>query len=184
GITMTIAIVTGASRGLGKSVATFLLESNIHVFALNRTNNEELQDVASQNGVTYTFFETDLSNQTDLEKSIEQIKGKLAMMDSFSQVYVVNNAAIVQPIKKSMHIAPSELVKHFDINVLAPMILLNEVLRYATVEGFQCIGVNIASGAADSPYYGWSAYCSSKASLKMYTETVALEQEKLGSNHK
>src|SRR5699024_6696796 len=46
------------------------------------------------------------------------------------------------------------------------------------------IGANISSGAADRPMYGWSAYCSSKASIDMYTKTLALEQKALGTNHK
>src|SRR5699024_10061 len=40
------------------------------------------------------------------------------------------------------------------------------------------------SGAADRPVYGWSAYCSTKACINRYTETVALEQETLETGNK
>ncbi|HIV75657.1 MAG TPA: (S)-benzoin forming benzil reductase [Candidatus Pseudogracilibacillus intestinigallinarum] len=181
---MTIAIVTGASKGLGKSVAKFLLESNIDVFGVSRTNDESLEEVAAQSGATYTFFPTDLANIEDVKKTMEQIKEKVYAMDGLSQMYVVNNAAVVEPIKKSLHILPEELMTHYHVNVVAPMILMNEFLHVSMKRGFQLIGVNVTSGAAESPYYGWSAYCSSKASLNMYTKTVALEQEKLGTSNK
>lgn len=74
---MTIAIVTGASKGLGKSVAKFLLESNIDVFGVSRTNDESLEEVAAQSGATYTFFPTDLANIEDVKKTMEQIKEKV-----------------------------------------------------------------------------------------------------------
>src|SRR5699024_12833001 len=45
-------------------------------------------------------------------------------------------------------------------------------------------GVTITSGAAERPIYGWSAYGSSKASMNMYTKTVALEQASLQTGNK
>src|SRR5699024_12496578 len=44
--------------------------------------------------------------------------------------------------------------------------------------------VNITSGADKSPRYGWSAYCSAKASIDMYTKTIAWEQEALQPGNK
>src|SRR5699024_12219854 len=64
----------------------------------------------------------------------------------------------------------------------APMILMNTMINESNNALF--IGANISSGAADRPMYGWSAYCSSKASIDMYTKTLALEQKALGTNHK
>src|SRR5699024_5076527 len=46
------------------------------------------------------------------------------------------------------------------------------------------ISMIITSGAANRPIFGWSAYCSSKASMNMYVQTVALEQNHLKTNHK
>src|SRR5699024_12423702 len=71
---------------------------------------------------------------------------------------------------------------HYHLNVLAPMILMNTMINESNNALF--IGANISSGAADRPMYGWSAYCSSKASIDMYTKKLALEQKALGTNHK
>src|SRR5699024_3970455 len=103
---MTIAIVTGASKGLGKSVTKFLLESNIDVFGVSRTNDESLEEVEVERGLTYTIIPTDIENVEDVKKTMEQIKEKVYAMDGLSQMYVVNNAAVIEPIKKSLHILP------------------------------------------------------------------------------
>lgn len=94
----------------------------------------------------------------------------------------MNNAAIVQPIKMGTEIQLDELTQHYHINVLAPMYLMNTFLNSCHHTNF--VGVNITSGAAERPIYGWSAYGSAKASLNLYTKTIALEQETLQTEHK
>src|SRR5699024_11785527 len=93
-----------------------------------------------------------------------------------------NNAAMVGLIDQAQEIHPDALQNHYHLNVLAPMILMNTMINESNNALF--IGANISSGAADRPMYGWSAYCSSNASIDMYTKTLALEQKALGTNHK
>src|SRR5690625_5748465 len=62
--------------------------------------------------------------------------------------------------------------------------LMNECLRISAAKELSFYGVNITSGAANRPIYGWSAYCSTKALINRYTETVALEQHTLKTENK
>ena len=71
-----------------------------------------------------------------------------------------------------------------NLNTIAPMAITNYFLKKTTEKGVQLISVVITSGAAEKPSYGWSAYCSTKASVNMYTKTAALEQEELKNGHK
>ncbi|HLR42574.1 MAG TPA: (S)-benzoin forming benzil reductase [Pseudogracilibacillus sp.] len=180
---MNIAIVTGVSRGLGQSVATYLLELSVHVYGIARTEAENLHQIAKENGVTYEYFPADLSDMNAVEQVIQDIQKELNGKP-ISNLYVINNAAIVQPIQKSIDIATADLQQHFQLNVVAPMVMMNKFLRYAAEKETSCIGVNVTSGAAHTPFYGWSAYCSAKASIEMYTKTVALEQAKMGTTNK
>lgn len=180
---MNIAIVTGVSKGLGQSVAAYLLESTVHVYGIARTEAENLYQIAQENGVTYTYLAADLSDLAAVEQVIQDIQAQLNGK-RISNLYVINNAAVVQPIQKSINIETAALQKHFQLNVVAPMVMLNKFLQFSVERDISCIGVNVTSGAAHTPFYGWSAYCSAKASIDMYTKTVALEQEKMGTTNK
>lgn len=180
---MKIAIVTGVSKGLGKSIATFLLESGIHVYGISRTENKELLKAAEENSTSYTHFSCDLGQLEAASQTIEKII-RIISSGTVSQLYVVNNAAVVGPIDKAMNMGEEELSRHYNVNAISPMMILNSMLSLSNEKQVSLIGVNITSGAAERPIYGWSAYCSSKASINMYTKAVALEQEEMKTENK
>lgn len=180
---MRWAIVTGVSRGLGESVAKLFLEQGINVYGISRSVNGELSDHARENNTLYKHFSCDLSDTTAIEDTCEQISDQIFMEDP-STLYLVNNAAVIDPVNQSMNIKSEDLVHHVQVNTIAPMVLMNLFLKKVTAEDVPLIGVTITSGAAERPVYGWSAYCATKASMNMYTKTVALEQEELKTGNK
>src|SRR5699024_6974053 len=127
---MNIAIVTGVSKGLGQSVAPYLLESTVHVYGIARTDAENLYQIAQENGVTYTYLAADLSDLAAVEQVIQDIQAQLNGK-RISNLYVINNAAVVQPIQKSINIETAALQKHFQLNVVAPMVMLNKFLQFS-----------------------------------------------------
>ncbi|MEN2767752.1 (S)-benzoin forming benzil reductase [Ornithinibacillus xuwenensis] len=180
---MKIALVTGVSKGLGESIAKIFLESGIHVFGISRTENKRLAKIAEKNNVNYQHYSCDLGNIIQIETTIEHIKVDLDK-DGQSLLYLINNAAVIEPINQVLKVDNQALAYHFQLNTIAPILLMNQFLQYASEKNTDFIGVNITSGAAERPIYGWSAYCSSKASINMYTKTAALEQEELKTGHK
>src|SRR5699024_12464646 len=98
--------------------------------------------------------------------------------------YHVNRARAEGPITQAMHMNQEELAEHVQVNTIAPIMLMKSFLQKATEHDFKLIGVNITSGAGSRPVYGWRAYCSTKASINMYTKTVALEQVEKKTGHK
>lgn len=180
---MKYAVITGTSKGLGESIATFLLESGIHVIGISRTSSTKLEKDATANNVTFTHFPCDLSDVDALNQTFQLIR-KEVFTEHLTSVYLVNNAAVLDPIDPSMNIAAEDLAYHMQVNCVAPMALTNLFLKEATEQEVFMVGVTITSGAAERPIYGWSAYCSSKASINSYTETVALEQAELKTGNK
>ncbi|ASN06618.1 (S)-benzoin forming benzil reductase [Virgibacillus necropolis] len=180
---MKYAVITGVSKGLGESIAEYLLESGVHVIGISRTGSTKLNKQAKSNNVTFTHFPCDLSNATEIENTYKEISEEV-FTESLSTIYLVNNAAVLEPINPSMNIKSKDLAYHMQVNTVAPMILTNLFLKVATEKDVSMIGVTVTSGAAERPVYGWSAYCSSKASINRYTETVALEQDELKTGHK
>lgn len=180
---MKFALITGVSKGLGESVATFLLESKINVIGISRTENKDLLQIAKKNNVEYKHYLCDLSDRENVETMLVNV---FQMLDTYklSQIYVINNAATLDPINPTVNINNEQLEYHFTVNAITPMIILNTFLKHYKDREKLIIGANVTSGAANSPIYGWSAYCSSKASIDAYTKTAALEAEHLQTGHK
>lgn len=180
-----IAIVTGVSKGLGMSLARLLLESGVDVIGISRTGNKKLPDTAIENNQFYEHYSCDISDIAALEKTITEIYETLkAREEQIETIYLINNAGVVEPINQAANIKSDELLRHVTINSVAPMVLTNRLLNMATADQITLIAANVSSGAAEGAIYGWSAYCSTKASLNMYTKTVALEQDKLDTGNK
>lgn len=180
---MKYAIITGSSKGLGESIAKLFLESGVHVVGLSRSKNDYLSTVAKENNTMFQHIPCDLGKIELLEQVCEEIANTV-FSEEATTIYLINNAGVVEPIKQSMHIQPDELTSHVHVNTIAPMVLTNYFLNKATEKEVPLISAIVTSGAAESPMYGWSAYCSTKASMNMYTKTVALEQEELKTDHK
>lgn len=180
---MQIAIVTGTSKGLGYSMAKILLQQGIHVIGISRTINESLTPIATEHEVSYEHLSYDLGELSELKNSFVKIT-ELIRERAVEKLFLVNNAAVLQPINQAKEIAVADLAQHIQVNTTAPMGLMNKCLQISDTTGIPFYGVNITSGAADRPVYGWSAYCSTKACINRYTETVALEQETLETGNK
>ncbi|GGJ88005.1 benzil reductase ((S)-benzoin forming) [Lentibacillus kapialis] len=180
---MRHAVVTGVSKGLGESIVKLLLESGIHVTGVSRSGNDKLNEVASENRVTYQHFTCDLGDMNSTETTFRQISE-----DIFSQepdtVYLINNAGVLEPIDQSMNTKGADVSHHIQVNTIVPIVLTNLFLKRARERDVRFISTTITSGAAERPVYGWSAYCSSKASINMFTRTAALEQDQLKTQNK
>ncbi|MFD1361356.1 (S)-benzoin forming benzil reductase [Lentibacillus salinarum] len=180
---MRHAVVTGVSKGLGESIAKILMESGIHVTGISRSRQAQLADVAAENNVTYQHYACDLGDLAATEQTFQQISEALFLQEP-DTVYLINNAAVLEPIDQSMNTSSADVAYHIQVNTTAPMVLTNLFLKKAAEHDVRFIGTTITSGAAERPMYGWSAYCSSKASINMYTKTAALEQDELKTDSK
>ncbi|GAA0439691.1 (S)-benzoin forming benzil reductase [Lentibacillus halophilus] len=180
---MRFAVVTGVSKGLGESAAKLLLESGVHVIGISRRSNNSLNDYAKTNNVTYQHYACDLGDIDRTEQTANEISESVFSQDP-ETVYLINNAAVLEPVDQSMNLPSDDLAYHIQVNTIAPMVMMNVFLKQAAETDVQFIGTTITSGAAERPVYGWSAYCTSKASMNMFTTTAALEQQELGTESK
>jgi benzil reductase ((S)-benzoin forming) len=178
------AIITGDSRGLGESLAKLFLESGVHVIGISRTNNDQLRKTAEENNQIYKHYQCNLSDPDEVGETFEKLKD-IVFISELTTAFLINNAAAVEPMDHAMNIKKEDLVNHIQVNMIAPMLLTNFFLTEAMKhEHVQAIAVEVTSGAGKRPIFGWSTYCSTKAGINMYTETVALEQAELNTGNK
>ncbi len=172
---MIAYIITGTSRGLGEAISTQLLQKDNIIFAISRSLNPEMILKAEKSECNLHYIEFDLSQIEKIPTLMADIFKKIGSHE-IEKIALVNNAGILAPMMPVEKIIPNELQHHININLVAPMQLTSEFIKYTS--SWQCEKTifNITSGAAHNPYHGWAAYCTSKAGLNMFTQVSAEEQ--------
>ncbi len=168
-----VALVTGASRGIGRAVALALAKQNIHVLLLARTQGglEDVYDEIVAADGEATGVPMDLTDYDAIDRLGGVIAERWGKLDVF-----VGNAGILGPISPVAHMTPSEFEKTLAINVTsnARLIRALEPLLLASDTGR---AVFLTSGAAYSAKPFWGAYSTSKAALDALVKSWANEQK-------
>ncbi len=155
-------LITGATGGLGKEIAKEFAKNGCNLFLTGR-NNEKLNELKnklenSENNIKIGFEQADLSNISEIQKLIDQIK------KMFSNIDVLVNCAGIFPVKMLSESTIDDFEKCFSVNVKAAFILSKEFSQQMISKKWGRI-VNIASSSAYAGFKNTSIYCSSKHAL-------------------
>lgn len=169
-----IALITGAGSGIGRALSIELSKNfDCRILAIGR-RKEPLQETAARCAGSCEIVSADLSLAEGRNKIVSALGDR--HLD-----YLVQNAAILQPVQSLMEIASNDWQKHLDINLSGPL-FLTQLLVQNLIGGRI---LHISSGAAHSAYAGWGAYCTSKAAFYMLhqvlKEELAAQQIAVGS---
>lgn len=166
-------VVTGASRGLGLSICTQLLQENYFVVAISRNLSEELSRLCEEQKQSIAYIPYDLADLDGIHalcKSITEAHGR--------PYGLVNNAAVgLDGVLATMH--NSEISTLLDINVQAPILLSKYLSRSMMLNRTGRI-INISSIIASTGFNGLSVYAASKAALEGFTRSLSREVGKAG----
>jgi NAD(P)-dependent dehydrogenase (short-subunit alcohol dehydrogenase family) len=168
-----IAVVTGASRGIGRAVALRYAEEGAHVVALARTVGalEELDDAISAAGGSATLVPVDLLELERIEALGPSLFERFGKVDIF-----VANAGALGTLGPVTHASPKEWEGVMRLNVHANwhlMRTLEPALRLSDAGR----AIFVTSGAAHANRAYWGAYATSKAALEAMAKTWAAELE-------
>ena len=168
-----VALVTGASRGIGRAVALELAKRGAHVIALARTQGalEEIDDELRAHGQEATLVPCDLKDFDALDRLGLAIHERWKKLDIF-----VANAGVLGPVSPLAHIDPPAWDNVFAVNVTANWRLvrsLDSLLRASDAGRAVFVTSGVASKAETYSYLG--AYAASKAALDILARTWAAE---------
>jgi NAD(P)-dependent dehydrogenase (short-subunit alcohol dehydrogenase family) len=166
-----VALVTGASRGIGRAAALALARAGCHVVALARTVGglEELDDAIKRDGGSATLVPADLTDFAALDRLGAAIAKRWGRLD-----ILIGNAGLLGPITPLGHVEPAAWERVMAVNVTANWRLLRAVdtsLR-ASPNGRVVL---VSSGAATACRAYWGPYSVSKAALEALARTYAAE---------
>ncbi|MEM7344221.1 MAG: SDR family NAD(P)-dependent oxidoreductase [Chloroflexota bacterium] len=162
---MKLAIITGASRGLGQAL-------------FEQLGNLGYQRIDLSRSAPY-----EESRQIDLtspEQAHKVIQATLADIDAgtIEELLVINNAATNEPIGPPATHDASSIITHLNINVVSQILFLSAVMAKFRETACPKMIANISSGAANFAFEGFSVYCAAKAGLEQFVRTVAAEQQR------
>ncbi|PWB83518.1 MAG: oxidoreductase [Methylocystaceae bacterium] len=166
-----LALVTGASRGIGRAVALELARQGAHVIALARTQGalEFLDDDIRAIGGEATLVPADLTDFDAIDRLGEQLYERWGRLD-----ILIGNAGLLGPLTPLAHVDPPQWKKVFDVNVTANWRLIRSLdLLLRASDAGRCVFVTSGAAHRIKPY--WGPYAVSKAALNALARTYAAE---------
>ena len=169
---MTVAIVTGASRGLGFALAEGLVDTGWRVVFDGR-------DAAAVRAAAQLFGPSAVAVPGDVTDPAHRAALVAAADELGGADLVVNNAGVLGPSPQPpLAEYPLDVLRAvYEVNVVAPLALVQ-----ATLPGLRRRGgaiVNVTSDAAVEPYEGWGGYGSAKAAVEQVSRILAAEEPAL-----
>jgi NAD(P)-dependent dehydrogenase (short-subunit alcohol dehydrogenase family) len=166
-----IALVTGASRGIGRATALALAGAGAHVVAVARTVGglEELDDAIRAVGGSATLVPLDLKDAPGIARLAAALDERYRRLD-----VLVGNAGILGPLSPLHHVEPKAWDEVLAVNVTANWHLIRAMdpLLQRSAAGRV---VFVTSGVVAHPRAYWGPYAISKAALEVLARTYAAE---------
>jgi 3-oxoacyl-[acyl-carrier protein] reductase len=165
-----VAVITGASKGIGAAIATYFAQEGAKVvvnYASSKEGADKVVKRITDDGGIAIAVQADISKEDDVTRLFKETEKAFGSLD-----ILVNNAVFQQflPIEQA---SAETFHQHFNVNVLGPVLTIQAALKLFGDKGGNII--NISSGASKSPLPAASLYSATKAALDAIT--IALSKE-------
>ena len=170
-LTGKIALVTGASRGIGYATALALARAGAHVVAVARTVGglEELDDAIRALGASATLVPLDLKDHAGIARLAGALAERYQRLD-----ILIGNAGVLGPLSPLGHVEPQAWDDVIAINVTANWHLIHATDMLLRLSEAGRV-VFVSSGVGTNPRAYWGPYAVSKAALDALARTYAAE---------
>ncbi len=170
-----VVVVTGASGGIGRAVASRLGEHGARVAAIDM-NIQRLESVVDElraSGYPVAAFPADITVRSDVDAVIDKVESQLGPIG-----YLVNVAGVLR-LALALELSDEDWAATFAVNTNGVFYTSQAVANRMVSRKSGAI-VTVASNAAGVPRIGMAAYSASKAAAIAFTKTLALEVAKHG----
>ncbi|MGK7378733.1 glucose 1-dehydrogenase [Planococcus sp. 1R117A] len=171
------AIVTGASKGIGKGIAERFGKEKMNVvvdYHTDKRGAEETVAAIAAKGGNAVFVEADIASEEGVQKLIN------AALDQYGSIDVLVNNAGFSKSEPSEELSLENWQRVLDVNLTGAFIASREVIKRMLEDGKPGCILNITSVHQVIPKVDNAHYAVTKAGLKMLTETLALEYAEQG----
>ncbi len=165
-----VAVVTGASKGIGAAIAKHLAAEGAAVVVNYSSSKEGADKVVAAitgNGGKAVAIQGDVSKSADVKKLFAETKNTFGLVD-----ILVNNAGVYQFLPLDA-VTEEEFYRQFNTNVLGLMLVTQEAVRNFNENGGSIINISSAVTSLNSP--GSSIYTATKSAVEAITKVLAKE---------
>jgi NAD(P)-dependent dehydrogenase (short-subunit alcohol dehydrogenase family) len=172
-LTGKVAVITGASRGIGAGLAQDFAGRGMRLGLCSRSAP------VLPEGPAVLARQLDVGDGPAVHAFAEAVAARFGRIDLW-----INNAGVLDPVVPVRELSAEALEAHLRVNLTGVLHGTQAFLRHLGARGAAAgepgVLLNISSGAAWHGYAGWGAYCAGKAALDRLTETVQLEEAERG----
>ncbi len=171
-----VALVTGASRGIGKVIAHLFAQEGMNVVICSRNENQIRKtavEIQKDTGNLVVPVKTDVRNHVDVDKLVQ------SALNEFGRIDILVNNAGVAIIKSLVETTDHEYDTIMDTNLSGVFFCCKSVLPHMIKQKSGYI-INISSGAGKTGFANLSVYCASKFGVIGMTESLAEEVSDYG----
>ncbi len=172
-----VALVTGATHGLGMAMATALAKSGATLI-FNDINQEKIDNATkeyAENGIEAHGYLFDVTDPKAVDEHVTAIENKFGPIN-----ILVNNAGIIMRVP-ALEMDPEDFKKVVEVDLISPFIMSQRVGKSMKKNGGGKI-INICSMMSELGRNSVSAYAAGKGGLKMLTRNLATEWAKYNIN--
>lgn len=169
-----VALITGATSGMGQQMAKQLLEEGANVvinYAHNEENAKQTLELFKEYENNILMVKADISDEEQVKDMFKRVEEKYGKLD-----FLVNNAAY-DKILSVEDLTPEEFRKELDVNLVARWMCIKYAIPLFKKSDYPRV-VNIASRLGTRPMTESLAYCTCEAATIMLTQVCALELSK------
>ena len=165
-----VAVVTGASKGIGASIAKHLAEAGAAVVVNYSSSKAEAERVVAEitgQGGRAVAVQANVGRPADITRLFGEAKAAFGRLD-----ILVNNAGVYEfaPIEE---VTEENFHKQFDLNVLGLLLATKEAVKHFDAAGGSIVNISSIASTATPP--GGSVYSASKAAVDAITRSLAKE---------
>ena len=155
--------ITGISRGFGKELVSHYLDKGYKVFGISRSEQDYIEPSSTNN---FNYYKGSVNNTEDVRKAIDVAVKFMGKID-----VLINNAAL-KIFKLPEDITEQEYSESIQTNLTSQILICKKIIpHFLENKGGKII--NISSNAGMTSYEEGTAYCSSKAGLIAYSQSLA-----------
>jgi 3-oxoacyl-[acyl-carrier protein] reductase len=165
-----VALVTGASKGIGAAIAKALAAAGASVvvnYASDKAGADKAVAAITKAGGKAAVVQADMSKAADVTRLFTEAKQAFGKLD-----ILVNNAGVFK-FSSLDEVEPAEFHRQFDVNVLGPILASREAARHFGPDGGSII--NVSSVVSTAAIAGSVVYSSTKGALDAVTRVLAAE---------
>lgn len=175
---MKYYIITRTSSEIGEAMVKELLarEEQNYIISISGRENSILSEIAKTHNKNFSFYKLDL-RENELIKGTMQSIFNNDVHNNNEGIYLINNVGVIGPIGPIENNTDTEIIDNITINLISSMILTSHFIKHTNSLDIDKRILNISSGLAKPLLPLQSSYCTFKAGLDEFTNSISLEQK-------